>query len=739
LREKISVETGIWKPETYRPWALKVLPKSDPASPNQSAKECAFSLLSPDLKTLLAENDRISAFLNLHPGSAAGHLQAALLVGTIALNDYSGRFQDIRIPLNRMVAHLAAADALGLPSDDRGRQLAEAMRLTLSGLQADALASVKSWPSDHGFGDWEAILKLRNTTDWRDGRTAALTGSPALQSEYYRALCKALSVSDGLRFLGDIKGTKEKKSSPADAQASWYRIPNEFGRSVSESHAVTTPILGVELGQIAPAATRFGVTPSKENFNWLKDYLDTPEGSPVTIGPKGPEIAVAGRNLFAGYHQRHFMQGARNLFAFFNDSWGVYEQAEALATFLSTKVPDLRYKPFLMRMNARTEGTRKSANTVCETLIASKPELVTPTLWASLRKDQRGKDILPSPDFHGWFSPEIPQGTAFDAGERLYEIGVGDENNRPWLRTLWERAPYSNNLALFNAGLENGSQDNIPPQLVEKWLALQIGVDVFATKRIAIANEGNPDIYEKQMGRAADMDPDLFFRMGDYFIARSMDDKAATAYIEGYKRATDRVFAANKAGWLVKYLVKKGDRSQARKVAEDAAEVYSYAGLEALRWLEEYEGNWDKALVTAAKIDERYGKGKSSQQVACLIRLNELSADKAEAAGYSRKIFDLFPKGVQKAGFLDFSGPPSEGVIIQENSQALTSFGLSKDMVIVALNGYRTETFAQYDAIRSLSDAPEMQLIVWDGSRYRVTDGKLPGRKFGVEMVDYKK
>jgi len=46
-KEKISVETGIWKPETYRPWALKVLPKSDPASPNQSARSALSASSRP--------------------------------------------------------------------------------------------------------------------------------------------------------------------------------------------------------------------------------------------------------------------------------------------------------------------------------------------------------------------------------------------------------------------------------------------------------------------------------------------------------------------------------------------------------------------------------------------------------------------------------------------------------------------------------------------------------------------
>jgi len=41
--------------------------------------------------------------------------------------------------------------------------------------------------------------------------------------------------------------------------------------------------------------------------------------------------------------------------------------------------------------------------------------------------------------------------------------------------------------------------------------------------------------------------------------------------------------------------------------------------------------------------------------------------------------------------------------------------------------------------VREMDSEPQMSLIVWDGSAYRVSEGLLPGRRFGVDMTDYAK
>jgi hypothetical protein len=86
----------------------------------------------------------------------------------------------------------------------------------------------------------------------------------------------------------------------------------------------------------------------------------------------------------------------------------------------------------------------------------------------------------------------------------------------------------------------------------------------------------------------------------------------------------------------------------------------------------------------------------------------------------------------------DFSGRPAAGVVFKENSEKLNRYGLRQGMVVAALDGYRTDTLRQYTIARAVASEPKMNLIVWDGAKYRSLEIEVPGRKFGVNLGDYK-
>lgn len=734
LKGQISVKDGVWNPASYQDWAKEVLKTPDPAPVPQPGLEFANKMLTPTFQTFAAENQRLSAFLQEHPDSPEGLVDAALLCGTIALNDYAGRYRDTRIPLNRMVAFLAASDALGLPADNATRRVAEALRLTLCEQQAHALASIKQWPptEDTTLKEWAAILRLRNTCDWREDRAAALAGSLALKREYFRALQHAATTTVAMEFL-EASGVKP--------DAGFWRIANESeGLSVSEMHTFTKPMLEVEIAETGAAAKDYGLTPRKDNLEWLKDMLDTPEGSPVTADGENVNIQVAGRNLMGGYLQRHFMQANNALYGFFKDSWAVSDQAQQLKEFITGTLPAMRYTPFLNRMIARTDADRRTANTACEVVIREHPEMVTSSLWNSLCLDEDLNSILPTPDFHAWFHPEVPRGTAYQSGARLYEIGVGDENDAAWLRTLWERSPYNFWLSMHNAYLANNrSYDNLSGDIIAQWLQPQLDYSIPAIHRLASALMDQPERYEAAMLKVAAVKPDAYEAMGEYFRERGLDDKAAEYYLLSFEKADNRVLVANTCGWLVKYLFKKGDIDLATKVASDAADTYSRTGLGTYCWLMEAQGRWDEALETSKKIDERYNNGEPSAEVGCLIRLSELSMEKAKHAGYDEKVAHLFPDGMQKVTLADFQEAPTQGVLINGTSDSLEALGLARGMVVTALDGYRVNSFSQYGAIRDLTADPNMTLVVWDGKSYRESKGEVPNRRFNIDMIDYAK
>ncbi len=723
-------QTGVWNPETYLEWARLMLPTPDAALSNQTAEGLLAKLLSPGLSVYLEENRRISDFLQAHPGSADGFLQAAILCGAIAFNDHSGKFRDIRPALNRMTAFLAAAEALGAPGDSAEMKIAEAMRLTLCGQQTDALAI--NLPAQGKLSDWKEIIRLRNTMDWRSGRSAAEMGSPALKHEYFRALTLAINEMAGMEFL---------KSLPQEQlDLNYCRIANETDLSVSGGHVFSEPILKPELREIAVAAKSFGLEPQEKSVDWIGQYLDTPEGSPVAGTPDGGlVIDVAGRNLLAGYQQRNLMQSLNVLYAFLNDSWGVKDGAKEVKDFVTGQLPALRYKPFLERTIERDPQRYEALNEPLRKIINEKPEMVTPCLWASLRRDEDGNEVRTKvPDFHRWYRPEIPSGTAFEADSRLYDIGVGDESDKAWISELHKRAPYLYFISRHLAYIENGSTyENLKPELLEKNMADILGYRLIAMRRLASAYKSQPAEFEKISLRVAEIDPDEYLDLARYFQKRGEPEKAAQYYLLAFEKARDRVRVANNALWLVKYLQGKGDAATAEQVAADAAETFSYGGLEARIWLYEATGNWNGALDYAKKCDERYNEGKLVEETALLARMKKSAPQYVDEARYNELIGSVFPGGLQEVTVDSFSGPPQKGVAIRETSPFLEGKGLKQGMVIVALDGYRTENFSQYGLVRSLTADPKMKIIVWDGQRYAELTPEVDGRRFGVDMGDY--
>ncbi|OJU99120.1 MAG: hypothetical protein BGO12_11490 [Verrucomicrobia bacterium 61-8] len=723
-------KTGVWNPETYREWARLMLPAPDNALSNQTAEGLLTRLLSPDIVVFSEENRRISEFLQAHPGSGEGYLQAAILCGVLAFNDHSGMFRDIRPTLNRMTAFLAAADVLGVSKESPGMKIAEALRLTLCGQQRDALAM--NLPSQGKLADWKEVIRLRNSMDWRSGRSAAAMGSPALQHEYFRALTMAVDEYTGIDFLKEIK--------LEEIDLGYCRIANERNLSVSGGHLFSKPVLVPELQEIAYVAKGEGYDPSDKTSSWLKEYLDTPEGSPVTSAKDGGlKMQVAGRNLVAGMQQRSLMQGLDSLYGFLNDMWGVKDGASEVKVFIVSQLPSLRYKPFLERSIERDASRYEMMNDPLRKIIQEQPEMVTPSLWASLRLNKNGDDVPAQvPDWHRWFHPEIPSGTAFEEETRLYDIGVGDETDKVWMTELLDRAPYSSRLAYNLAYIENGSShDHIKPAMFEKYMADMLGFRLVAMRTLANAYYDQPAEYEKYSSKVAEINPDEYLDLGFYFRERDDTEKAAKYYQLGFEKARDRVRTANNALWLVKYLHAKGDDEMAEKVGADAAEAFSYTGLQSYIWLQEATGRWSGALDTARKCDERYSKGKPLEELAHLIRAMKVVPQYVDRDRYERLMVGIFPSGIQEVTMGSFSAPPPKGVFIRETNAFLERNGLRRGMIIVALDGYRTDTFDQYLMVRAMTTDPRMRLVVWDGQKYSEVTPSIDDRRFGVDMGDY--
>jgi tetratricopeptide (TPR) repeat protein len=732
---KVSMADGVWNPTSYLDWGRAVLPKTDITTSLMSDWDIANQLLHPNTAIFMETNLRLSEFLSEHPGSGRGHLQAALLLGTIALNEHAGVFSDARPAINRMVAHMTAARICGVEEGDPTYRLAEAIRLTLCGLQSDALAELEHWKALPDASpillDWSRVLWLRNTMDWRARKDEAKAGPQALRQEYFRAVIHTVDDTPAIDFI---------RSLDDEPGIGYWLIANEANLSVSAGHDFSKPMLTLMVGEVAASARAYGLEPAKENLNWMGEYLNTPAGLPVTSGKDNTLVwEVAGRNLMAARHQRQVMHGLLNMYSFLYDSWGVKDNASELEDFVLNKIPDLEYKPFLVRMMARSPVKREKANIACTRLIREKPQIVTPQLWMCLNRDEDDQ-ILPLsyPDHHGWFSPEIPAGTAYQVGIRMYEIGVGDESDKVWLAELWKRAPYDYGLGKHICWLENGkTQTNMKPEILEKWMGLYQEYHIQAAMRRARAYQEQPEKYTESMKMVVALDASYYFTLGHWYLDRGNDSLAAESYLQGFDKSPDRVNMSNNVSWLIRYLHRMGDKTKALEVAKEAAEVYSYGGLEAYLWYAEIEAQWDEALATAKKLDARYNNNKPIEELGFLTRYHSQNKAQAEEWGYSRMINKLFPDGLKTAKLEDFISPPSTGVVIQGTNKQVKTLNMKIGDVIVSLDGYRTDNLNQYDAIRGFSKEETIKFIFWDGKSYRQTEGKLKGRRFGVDIQTY--
>ncbi|MDR1190218.1 MAG: hypothetical protein LBK60_00955 [Verrucomicrobiales bacterium] len=730
----LDLADGIWEPATWAPWATAVFPPASAtgaAGALTAAREAAAELLDPRLPNLLAQHRAASALLNEQPTSADAHTRAALLLGVIALNDYAGHFHDDRRAINRMVAHLAIARALGADAADPAARLAEALRLTLCGLETRALAAAEQLGDDTPAGAWRALLKWRNTNDWRDGRAQAAAGPPALQYEYLRALTVAVDDDYAQDFAKEI-------ALPEDA--TWCRA----GRGWAFSQSA----LELEQNECATATLAFNYAPfltgDADDWRWVRAYLQTPDGPPVSVDePTGRlTVAVAGANFFANYHQRHLMEAYRRQHNFLDRSIAVREEADEFAADIARLPEEFFYQPFLARWIIRADdehaAQRAVANQKCFVASNQHPELLTPRLWAALARNRAGKPFDPPvslPDLGGWFTPEVPAGTAYDIGRRLADIGVGRGNALAWRQELRGMAPYNYAYLLHSVKLDNRhAYANLDPALLLAWMEPLTHYYNDAVHDLAWGYSMNPQKFEETINRMTEVTPDYYLDLGYYFSQKGPAEKAEKYYLLAYAKARNRIGVANKMGWLIRRLYDRGDKPKAREIAQYGAEIYSASGLANYARLLEREGEWAAALETWQRRDTRYYPGQTGGADACLMRMHAAAPKQAAQLGFDQLLARAFPQGLQKVTLRDFTAPPTDGVRFKTTNQALRQFGLDQGMVIVALDGWRTDNTQQYTLVRQMSEEERLDLIVWDGAAYRAKAGHVKGRMFGVKL-----
>jgi hypothetical protein len=717
----LTVADYIWSPTDYTSWAKELLaswkltpePNSAAASP-----ELLSTLTDAAPHTLIEQSKRVSEGLSEHPLDASLHEKAALLTAAFAMREAAGEFNDTRRELCRVAAHLAIARALRPAPDNLVRQMADATLQSLAGREAAALKCLLVIPLDApGTASWVRALRLRSTGNWRLDTDATV---PLEFVEGFRA--RAHSVSSHFAILW---AKKQKRSTLHDLQQ--LVVENDF--SVSDGHEFVEDSASEEISALGDDWRDFFGTELQKSE--IVKALSEPVNRPVvqTAG-QPPTIRVLGWDLWSAQHQRHLCASLPATNHFLRDLWGVddYQNFERLA---KTGFSALTLFPLIERDLMEDSRDVSGLSERVSALIKSHQEVVSPALWEDcLRPSRNNIPALNVISPNNWFSPLVPTGTTYGFWQRCWGYPLPPSEDPFWTRLL-AIAPSQYLLRYGQVWKTYG--DSPPPGLAEKVYDPILGYNLHALEHLAKTQRKQSAQYPNTMRHVCELDPDKYFDLGDWYLGHSDESKAVEAYLNGADRADDRVHASNLSGWLVNYLDDHGQTDRAMAIATEAANVYSYNGLETMAKLQEKHGHLKEAEDYFAKIAERYGKSDAVSRF--YGRHPELTEerDKAIAAAQLKAMVNSLPK----VGLSDFKAPPEDGALLTSTSPKATDVGLKSGDVIVAVDGYRVRSTAQYLKVNEMTDSPKIQLIVWSNGGYHEIVAEVPGRHFDFVIRDY--
>lgn len=190
--------------------------------------------------------------------------------------------------------------------------------------------------------------------------------------------------------------------------------------------------------------------------------------------------------------------------------------------------------------------------------------------------------------------------------------------------------------------------------------------------------------------------------------------------------------------WFVdRYLAREGnDRTE--KLLQDLQTGNDQASLEIRADILKRLGRWSEAEDCYRRIE------KDMDYIGDLVGFYLKFPDQTDDAGvpfrqrYNELISRCFPKGLQKAGLENFSGPPAAGVVFMEENSTTRRTGLGRGTVIVALDGYQVDDLTQYYVVREMDASnPRMNLIVWDKTQYKAVTVSIPNRRFGLDLKSF--
>jgi hypothetical protein len=728
LKSEVDINGSIWSPEVYQGVAQDLAGAVGLSAgvPDTTEDTMPLSKLTDGMaETIEKEDESLSGALEANFTDPALHEQAAVLLGAFTLREHSGHFFEIRSPLSRITAHLAMARFLGGGhAYGINGQMADAMLMTLVGDEALALSQLNTINTNNAaVASFVRALRVRNTGDYRllDGGGLSRVESIA----WFEAMSDFIAGASAWPKLSD----EEKQT------VDFVRIAYQEGYSVEMGHELMRVALPLELREIN---TVYGLSQHKQlTQNGLIDALNVLPEHCFTKSGGAVHVRVIGWGQWAAFLQRQLCHATQQDFNMLQYMWGVPDDAKEFAAKTDQAFGGLRLYPFVRRFDCTDEQSYHKAVDDGFKVTVATPQFVPADCWNWLcYKVSFAPWYNPNPNPHvnEWHDHNPPPGTVYDLNPRLNHPSLtGRPDAVAFFEKLHELAPYDCRVA--NYILEKKHNNHPTYDQAMELYSSMLSYSLTAITTVANTVYDQPDQYEKLTLQAAQLNPASYYSLGNFYVNRHDDDKAAQYYDQACAADPDSVRVSGMALWRVRYYLKKGQTDKARQIAADGGEVYSSVGLEAQAVFFELTSNYDEAFNWFAKDEERYND--STPLIDFCLRYKLKTGDDRFDSEVQQRISKVFPNGIEKVSLKDFSSPPTDGVLIRQNNELLASAGLKSGDVIVAVYGVRVHNFAQYSYGRGLKESPELDLVVWQGDGYHEYTPAPPNHLFGADFGDY--
>jgi hypothetical protein len=701
----VRITDHIWAPAPYVPLAAAMIGTAVGCEAADSTNVAA-ALLEPTREVIQRENARVSTRLRANMRCAEAHAEAALIVGTLALREAATVFNDPRRLISRMTAHLAVADASGIPADNEIRRLSEIILYTLVGRQRTALDRLDTLDpagANATLQSWARALRLRNTADWRildDPKHKTLLE----QIELIRAAQYSLGAPRVLDFIDSI----DDRADIPD----WGRLVMQENRNVEAGNRFSAEAVASELVEAADARKTYSPDASNSAEDLIAALKVEPGDGPVGAGGA---VWVIDWSMWAAIAERHLMSTINARDTYLTYTVSLPGEAAEFRAGVARTFSGLRLYPFLAIHLATTKELARPGMAGSLTILQTHPELVTHWMWKTVLMKETWAGLPTAvPRLESWFTPDFPPGTVFDANTRPWDAHLVPRFSGAELASYRQAAPYAKSLPYVALGPKHAEA---PVAAVQHEFGEMAQFNLAFASRIAEGLKDDPPAYLAAMKSVVRMNPERLEDVVEYYLQQDRLDEARHTYEGWFAASAQEAAFTQVAAWMVRDYFVRGERAKANALADRAAESYSFVGLLSRAHLYDWMGNAPRAEEYYRRVDERYDSVGDLLGFLLRQQRHGIEVDSLK--------WKIFPAGVVSVALPTLREPPVYGVEVAAVEKIGERAGVRAHDIIIAVDGIRVNNLAQYYSAKAMSLDPNMRMTVWRDLKYTEMTGSL--------------